>query len=143
MLNLLGDIFLRSQNLTDKEFIANLERRGIEYTVKRIGTGTYIEVGRFGYRFNERGKSRGGWIRNWAGALRANISETVLVLLINEQGEKEKGKDERKFSWFCFFWELGCHATERRRAWRAEAGTLNMNDRLRVQVPYRVCWRQL
>ena len=75
--------------------------------------------------------------------LRANISETVLVLLINEQGEKEKGKDERKFSWFCFFWELGCHATERRRAWRAEAGTLNMNDRLRVQVPYRACWRQL
>src|SRR3990167_6877491 len=27
-------------------------------------------------------------------ALRANISETVLVLLINEQGEKEKGRDE-------------------------------------------------
>ena len=65
MLNLLGDIFLRSQNLTDKEFIANLERRGIQYTVKRIDTGTYIEVGPFGYRFNERGKSRGGWIRNY------------------------------------------------------------------------------
>jgi hypothetical protein len=64
-LNLLGDIFLRSQNLTDKEFIANLERRGIEYTGKRIDTGTYIEVGRFGYRFNERGKSRGGWIKNY------------------------------------------------------------------------------
>jgi hypothetical protein len=30
--------------------------------------------------------------------LRANISETVLVLLINEQGEKEKGRDERRFS---------------------------------------------
>jgi len=27
--------------------------------------------------------------------LRANICETVLVLLINEQGEKEKGRDER------------------------------------------------
>jgi len=67
VLNLLGDIFLRSQNLTDKEFIASLERRGIEYTVKRIDTGTYIEVGRFGYRFNEQGRSRGGWIRNWAG----------------------------------------------------------------------------
>jgi hypothetical protein len=65
VLNFLGDIFLRSQNLTDKEFIANLERRGIEYTVKRIDTGTYIEVGRFGYRFNERGKSRGGWIKNY------------------------------------------------------------------------------
>ena len=29
-------------------------------------TGTYIEVGRFGYMFNDQGKSRGGWIRNWA-----------------------------------------------------------------------------
>ena len=66
MLNLLGDIFLRSQNLTDTEFIANLERRGIQYTVKRIDTGTYIEVGRFGYRFNEQGQSRGGWIRNYS-----------------------------------------------------------------------------
>jgi hypothetical protein len=27
-----------------------------------------------------------------------NILETVLVLLINEQGEKEKGRDQ--FSWF-------------------------------------------
>jgi len=35
--------------------------------------------------------------------LRANISETVLVLLINEQGEKEKGRDEREFSWCCSF----------------------------------------
>lgn len=65
MLNLLGDIFLRSQNVTDKEFIANMERRGIEYTVKRIDTGTYITVGSFGYRFNERGQSRGGWIKNY------------------------------------------------------------------------------
>jgi len=66
MLDLLGDIFLKSQNLTDKEFIAKLERRGIEYTVKCIDTGTYIAVGRFGYRFNEQGRSRGGWIRNYA-----------------------------------------------------------------------------
>jgi hypothetical protein len=32
-------------------------------------------------------------------ALRANIGETSLVPLINEQGEKEKGRDEREFSW--------------------------------------------
>jgi hypothetical protein len=31
--------------------------------------------------------------------LRANIGETSLVPLINEQGEKEKGGDERKSSW--------------------------------------------
>jgi hypothetical protein len=49
VLNLLGDIFLRSRQVTDKEFIANLERRGIEYTVKRIDTATSIEVGRFCY----------------------------------------------------------------------------------------------
>jgi hypothetical protein len=66
VLNLLGDIFLRSRHVTDKEFIAKLERRGIEHTVNRIDTGTYIEVCRFGYRFNEEGQSRGGWIRNYA-----------------------------------------------------------------------------
>jgi hypothetical protein len=32
-------------------------------------------------------------------SLRANIPETTVVLLINEQGEKEKGRDEREFSW--------------------------------------------
>ena len=66
MLNLLGDIFLRSQNVTDKEFIAKLERRGIEHTVKRIDTGTYITVGRYGYRFSEQGLSRGGWISDYS-----------------------------------------------------------------------------
>jgi hypothetical protein len=48
MLNLLGDIFCRSRNVTDKEFIAKLSQGGIEHTVKRIDTGTYIEVSRFG-----------------------------------------------------------------------------------------------
>ena len=64
MLQLLADAFLKSQNVTDKEFIAKLEQGGIAYTVRRIDTGTYIEVGRFCYRFNEEGKSRGGWINN-------------------------------------------------------------------------------
>ena len=48
MLNLLGDIFIRSRHVTDKEFIVKLERRGIEHTAKRIDTGKYIEVCRFG-----------------------------------------------------------------------------------------------
>jgi hypothetical protein len=73
----------------------------------------------------------------------ANISEIVLVLLINEQGEKEKGRDEREFCWCSFLGGFGWRGTKRRRAWRAAARTLNMNDRLRVQVPYRACWRQL
>jgi hypothetical protein len=37
----------------------------IKHTVRRIDTETYIEAGRFGYRFNEQGKSRGGWIRDY------------------------------------------------------------------------------
>jgi hypothetical protein len=49
-------------------------------------------------------------------ALRANISETVLVPLINEQGEKAKERDEREFSWCSFSWGFGCRGTERRRA---------------------------
>src|SRR5713226_4834854 len=49
--------------------------------------------------------------------LRANISETVLVLLINEQGEKAENRNERQFSWCCSFpWGFGCRGTERRRA---------------------------
>ena len=50
-------------------------------------------------------------------SLRANISETVLVLLINERGEKEKGRDEREFSRCCSFsWGFGWRGTERRLA---------------------------
>src|ERR1022692_4839862 len=65
-------------------------------------------------------------------SLRANISETVLVLLINEQGEKEKGRDERKFSWCCSFSrEFGCRGTERRLAWRAAAEWSGSQNRRR------------
>jgi hypothetical protein len=43
-------------------------------------------------------------------SLRANISETGSVLLINEQyGEKEESREEREFSWCCsFLWGFGC-----------------------------------
>jgi hypothetical protein len=47
------------------------------------------------HRQSDRTSHRAGKRRS---PLRANISETVLVLLINEQGEKEKGRDEREFS---------------------------------------------
>ena len=66
MLNHLADVFRRSQHVTDKEFIAKLEQGGIAYTVRRIYARTYIEVGRYCYRFNEQGQSRGGWINNLA-----------------------------------------------------------------------------
>src|SRR6266446_3200171 len=56
-----------------------------------------------------------------AASLRANIPGTAVVLLINEQGEKEKGRDEWHFSWCSFLWGFGCRGTERRRAERAAA----------------------
>src|SRR5215470_19796561 len=53
-------------------------------------------------------------------ALRANISETAVVLLINEQGEKEKERDE--FSWCCSFsWGFAWRRTALRLASRAFA----------------------
>ena len=85
MLKLLGEVFSRSQQVTDKEFIAKLEQGGIEYAVRRIDTATVVDVGCFCYRFNEEGKSRGGWItdcgedrrsewKKWAALLNEPIS---------------------------------------------------------------------
>jgi hypothetical protein len=47
--------------------------------------------------------------------LRANISETLPVVVINEQGEEEKNKDEQEFSWCCLRGRGWC-GTKRRRA---------------------------
>ena len=87
-----------------------------------------------GYRPNDEGgfAIRKGLFRNFCQMalddsgrdyvpLRANIRETPVVLLINEQGEKEKGRDEREFSWCSFFGGFGWRGTERRRAKRAAA----------------------
>src|SRR6202795_469931 len=49
------------------------------------------------------------------GPLRANISETLPVVVINEQGEEEKNKDEQEFSWCCLRGR-GWRGTKRRRA---------------------------
>ena len=66
--------------MTDKEFTAKLEQRGIGYTVRRLDIARCIEVGRFCYRFNEQGQSRGGWINNCA-ADRRSESEKWAALL--------------------------------------------------------------
>jgi hypothetical protein len=63
----------------------------------------------------------GDFFRNHLTALRANIRETPVVPLINEQGEKEKGRDEWHFSWCSFLGGFGWRGTERRRAKRAAA----------------------
>jgi hypothetical protein len=81
VLNLLADVFRRSQNVTDKEFIRKLARGGIAYTVHRIENGSYIEVGhRFCYRFNEQGQSRGGWINNCAADRRSEWEKWAALL---------------------------------------------------------------
>jgi hypothetical protein len=80
VLNLLGEVFRRSQDVTDKKFIAKLEQRGLEYSIRRIDTATVIEVGRFCYRFNEQGQSRGGWIRNYAEDRRSEWEKWAALL---------------------------------------------------------------
>jgi hypothetical protein len=81
VLNLLADAFRKSQNVTDKEFTAKLERGGIEYTVRRIENGLYVEVGRYCYRFNEQGLSRGGWINNCAADRRSEWEKWAALLI--------------------------------------------------------------
>jgi hypothetical protein len=55
--------------------------------------------------------------------LRANISETALVLLINEQDEKEKSRDDRDFSWTPFHWGLaGAELSEGERSQPQRSG---------------------
>jgi len=49
-----------------EQFIRKLEKAGIEYTVFRSDTARYVEVGRFAYCFDERGRSQGGWVRSCA-----------------------------------------------------------------------------
>jgi hypothetical protein len=80
VLQLLAEAFSKSQHITDKEFIAKLEQRGIEFTVRRIDTMTVIEVGRYCYRFNEEGQSRGGWINNLAADRRAEWEKWAVLL---------------------------------------------------------------
>ncbi len=80
MLNLLHDVLRRSQHMTDKEFISKLEQGGVEYTLRRIDATTYIEVGRSWFRFNEEGKSTGGWIRNCAADWRSDWEKWAALL---------------------------------------------------------------
>ncbi len=81
MLQLLADAFRKSQNITDKEFIAKLERGGIAYTLRRIDTAICVEVGRYCYRFNKEGQSRGGWINNLAADRRSDWEKWAALLI--------------------------------------------------------------
>ncbi len=80
MRKLLGDVFRKSQDVTDKKLIAKLLQRRIEHTVRRIENGSYIAVGRFCYRFNEQGQSRGGWINNCAADRRSEWEKWAALL---------------------------------------------------------------
>jgi hypothetical protein len=55
--------------------------------------------------------------------LRGNIPGTALVLLINEQDEKEKSRDDRDFSWTSFHWGLaGAERSEGERSQPQRSG---------------------
>src|SRR5216684_4921549 len=85
----------------------------IELLFSRIAPGRSVISAR--EVFVCRVRTHGTW--DFPRTLRANISETVLVLLINEQGEKAENRNELQFSWCCSFpWGFGCRGTERRRA---------------------------
>jgi len=59
--------------VTYDQFISQLKKSGIQYVVLYYDARTYVEVGRFGYGFDERGKFQGGWIRDCADPLSAQI----------------------------------------------------------------------
>ena len=66
--------------MTFEKFIGKLEKHRIEYTLLRFYSATYVEVGRFGYRFDGRGKSSGRWIRNCSDDWRAEWQEWLALL---------------------------------------------------------------
>ena len=49
-----------------EQFVRNLKKGGIAYTLFHFSSATCVEVGRFGYTFDEQGKFQGGWIRDGA-----------------------------------------------------------------------------
>jgi hypothetical protein len=63
-----------------EQFVSNLEKAGIEYTLFRSSSVTWIEVGRFGYAFGEQCQFKGGWIRDCADDWRAEWQEWMALL---------------------------------------------------------------
>jgi len=66
--------------VTYDQFINKLEKAEIEYTLLRYYTASYVEVGRFAYRFDEKGKSSGGWIKNCGDDWRAEWQDWMPLL---------------------------------------------------------------
>jgi hypothetical protein len=54
----------RSRDVNYEQFINKLEKARTQYTLFRYYTATYVEVGRFPYRFDEQGNFQGGWIKD-------------------------------------------------------------------------------
>ena len=46
-----------------EQFVSKLEKAGIEHTLFHFDTAVYVEIGRYGFRF-EQGQFSGGWIRD-------------------------------------------------------------------------------
>lgn len=63
-----------------EQFISKLEKAGIDYTLLRFHTATYVEIGRFAYRFNEQGRCQGGWIANCGEDWRAEWQKWAVLL---------------------------------------------------------------
>lgn len=65
--------------ITYEEFVNKLEKNKIEYTLLRFYSATYVEVGRYGYRFDVQVKSTGGWIRDCGDDWRAEWQEWMAL----------------------------------------------------------------
>lgn len=66
--------------MTYEKFITKMEKNKIEYTLLRFYSATYVEVGRYGYRFDGQGESTGGWIRNCGDDWRSEWQEWMALL---------------------------------------------------------------
>jgi hypothetical protein len=62
------------------QFVSKLEKAGIEYTLLRFYSTSYVEVRGFAYCFNENGKCTGGWIRNCGDDWRSEWQEWMDML---------------------------------------------------------------
>jgi hypothetical protein len=100
--------------VTDNEFIAKLEQRGIKQTICRVENGSYIQVNRFCYRFDEQGESRGGWINNCAADRRFEWEKWAALLCERDCDDhyhnwRQRRLKKKQLAGPCVFW----HSTNR------------------------------
>ena len=62
-----------------EQFVRKLEKAGIAYSLFHFDSAVYVEVGRYGFRF-EQGQSSGGWIGDCGDDWRSEAREWMALL---------------------------------------------------------------